>query len=355
MLDSQGLHLGLPQASGENLHTAPPLVTPSATVLVQSPFFLQSADNVSPRSKLKQFDGELSVKTPVFPLTKLPVELQLRVLWHCLVSSLPILNAGIPKDDQIVLVDHEKRGQRRINPSIIHTCRAYHHEGVKLLYASNHFLYTCKRPLEHWHSESGINKNVSSIEKLILRPLCRTDSQFPHTAAVISMYWLRHFKKLKTLQIDFCGTSLGYQYDWQEDEDSMSLLVESVDNLIVERMHDETTSNGLSKLTLTGLPENDIGLFVLKTMSLLMRKGGQIGIGTGQEGKSYRVDSKDYWVDKENMWMTLINDRPKLEEIKPQIHWICVEDVTALIEGAASNPRSIWLTGDPGLVSRTAR
>lgn len=351
MLDSQGLLPGLSQSS-KHLPLALPIVTPSATVLVQSPFFLRPGNDVSPASQLEQIAEEDPTESPIFPLTKLPAELQLRVLWHCLVSSLPILNAGIPKDDQTVLVADETRGQSRINLSILLTCRAYHHEGSKLLYSSNHFSYTCQKPPEHEKGEIGLGKNVLRVERLILRPLCSTDSHFPQKAAVIPMYWLRRFTNLKTLQVDFCGAQLGYQHDWDEDHDSMALLVEFVDNMVVERMHNNTAANGLSELVLTGLPENDLGLFVLKSMSLLVRMGGKIGIGTGQEGKRYLVDPKDYWVDKEQMWMTLIHDRPKLEAVEPRIHWLHVDDVVALIERAASNPGSEWLLGAPYLLSK---
>lgn len=326
-----------------------PIVTPSATVLVESPFFLQPARDSSPGNKLSQINEDKFNAPSIFPLTKLPVELQLRVLWHCLVSSLPILNAGIPGDNQFALLEDEIRGQRRINPAVIFTCKAYYHEGIKLLYANNHFSYTCNRPPQNWLE--GVGENLSRIEKLILRPLCSTDSMFTHEAAVIPMYWLQYFQHLKTLQIDFCGTHLGYQYKWDEDHDSMSLLVETLDNLVVDRMRKGSSMEMLSELVLTGLPESDIGLLVLKSMSMLLRTGSKVGIGTGSEGKKYVVDPNDYCVDEERRYMILCNDRPRLKEVDPQIHWIRVEDVSALIQRAASDTSSEWLFGDLGLVS----
>ncbi|KAL9005273.1 MAG: hypothetical protein Q9188_001942 [Gyalolechia gomerana] len=348
MLSSRRPHLDLPQI----FHNRPndlPLVTPSATVLVESPLFLRPTNDASSEAKLSQINEDSPEKLSAFPLTKLPIELQLRVLWHCLVSSLPILNAGIAKDDCSALLDDETRGQRRINPAIIFTCKAFYHEGIKLLYSNNQFSYTCQKFPNRWLG--GASKYVSRIEKLILRPLCSTDSAFAHKAAVIPMYWLRHFKNLKTLRIDFCGTRVGYEDVWNEDQDSMSLLVESLDNMIVERMHDDSSTNALSELVFTGIPESDIGLFVLKSMSMLLRPGGKIGIGTGYEGRQYVVDLFDYCADEEQSWVVLSNDRPRVTEVKPQIHWICREDVGALIRRAASDTESEWLFGDLGLVS----
>lgn len=341
-------YLGLPQISHGHFNNLP-AVTPSVTVLVESPFFLQATDDATSETKLSQVDKDSPVESSSFPLTKLPTELQLRVLWHCLVSSLPILNAGIAKKDCSALVEDETRGQRRINPAIIFTCKAFYHEGVKLLYNNNQFSFTCQKFPNYWLG--GASKYLSRIQHLILRPLCSTDSAFTHKAAAIPMYWLRHFKNLKTLRIDFCGTKIGYQDTWNEDHDSMSLLVESIDNMVVERMHDDSSTNALSELVFTGIPESDIGLFVLKSISMLLRPRGKIGIGTGCGGREYVVDPFDYCVDEESNCMALSNDRPRLTKVEPQIHFIYREDVAALIQRAASDTESEWLFGDLGLVS----
>ena len=326
-----------------------PLLTPSTTVLVDSPFFLQPANETSPGPKLSQIREESTDELSEFPLTRLPTELQLRVLWHCLVSSLPILNAGVPRNEQIALLRDETRGQRRINPSIIFTCKAYYHEGIKLLYTNNHFSYTCKQLPSNW--PSGVGKGISHVEKLILRPLCDRESAFSRKAAIIPMYWLRFFSRLKSLRIDFCGANLGYQHTWDEDQDSMKLMVEALDNLIVARMNTHSSGNGLSELILTGLPECDLGLFVLRSMSMLLGVNGKIGVGTGSEGKTYVVDPSEYYSAEEQMAMILRNDHPLLEPMQPQIHWIRMQDVGALIRRAASDPYSEWLSGDLSLVS----
>ncbi|KAL8831544.1 MAG: hypothetical protein Q9170_005244 [Blastenia crenularia] len=342
--NSKPSHLGIPPTSRYVL----PVVTPSATVLVESPFFLQPANDISSASKLSQIVEDSSDELAIFPLTKLPAELQLRVLWHCLVSSLPILNAGIPRDDQTALYNEEIRGQLRINPRIIFTCKAYHHEGIKLLYTNNHFSYTCEKLPPSWPTRVG--KNLLLVKRLTIRLLCDTDSIFTHKAAVVPMYWLRSFKQLWTLRIDFCGTDVGYQYKWDEDHDSMSLLLESLNNIVVERRRANSSTNILSELLVTGLPESDIGLFVLKSMSMLLRPDGRIGIGTGSGGRSYVVDPEEYDFDEEQGYKILHDDRPRMYRVEAQIHWIHVQDVGALIQRAASD-QSKWLFGNVGLVS----
>ncbi|KAI4240347.1 MAG: hypothetical protein L6R40_005173 [Gallowayella cf. fulva] len=249
------------------------------------------------------------------------------------------------------LVDGEVSGQHRINLSILRTCKAFHHEGTKLLLSSNHFAYNCNRPPDIWRCNGGMIKKFPQIRNLILRPICRTDSQFPHRAAVVALCWLRHFQNLETLQIDFCGVTHGFQYEWDEDHDSMALLVESVDNMIVERTQKDIVTPGLSRLILTGLPENDLGLYVLRVMSLLVRMDGKIAIGTGQEGRRYLVNSDQHTRDELEDLMTLENDGARLRQVEPQIHWLQADDVPALVERAATDTSSTWLFGDLGLVS----
>ncbi|KAL8787924.1 MAG: hypothetical protein Q9213_001951 [Squamulea squamosa] len=348
MLKLQGLGGGITQHS-QGFSTALPLVTPSATVLVESPFFLKPTNDTFPGPQLSQIQEDEDPSEPLnFPLTKLPTELQLRVLWHCVVSSLPMLNAGLREADCISHVDGEVSGQHRISPAILRTCKAFHHEGTKLLLSSNQFAYACNIPPDSWRCEGGRRKDLLQIRRLVLRPLCFMDSQFPYRAACISLYWLQNFRNLTTLQIDFCGVSRGFRYAWDEDNDSMSLLAESVDNMLVDRLHNNNSWKGLSELIVTGLPENDLGLFVLRVFSLLVHTGGEVGIGTGQEGKRYLVNLDQYLkVNKENLI-----EIPRLESVEPKVHWLLAEHVPALIESAATDTNSNWLFGDLGLASQ---
>lgn len=349
MSKSEKHHLDLPQSCYKP-SIALPVVTPSAIVLVESPFFLQPINNTSSGPKLAQIDEDIPEDSPVFPLTKFPAELQLRVLWHCLVSSLPILDAGIPKDKRVVLIDNETPGQRRINPAIIFTCKAYHHEGIKLLYSNNHFAYTISQQAEV--PAKVVRRNLSRIQKLILRPMCTTSIRirFPSAATTVAMYWLRHSRYLKTLQVDFCGTDVESRYPFDDkDYDSLSMLFETVDNILVQRVLTSNPTNGLSELILAGLPENDVGLSVVRAMSLLVRTDGQIGIGTGKEGARYVLSSKH--LDMERPTETLASNRARRREVDPKIHWLRTKDIGDLIERAATDRHFEWLFGDLGLVS----
>ncbi|KAL9584936.1 MAG: hypothetical protein Q9212_001814 [Teloschistes hypoglaucus] len=345
MANTPGFKLDLQQSSIGPSYSLP-VFTPSATVFVKSPFDLRPVDDASAKVKLEQIDEDTTAEVPIFPLTKLLTELQLRVLWHCLVSSLPILNAGVPMDEQVVLINDETPGQSRINASIIRTCKAYYNEGVKLLYSHNQFSYTCEKPLEQWRGGNEVGKNLWRIEQLTLRPLCRTDSEFPYRAAVVPMYWLRQCKNVKILQLDFCGVTVGYDDDWEEDDDSMSLLLETVGNMVVERTHSSIASSGMSELVITGLPENDLGLFVLRSMALLVQPNGKIGVGTGQEGRRYIIASSDRPLDKERPQISVVDETPKWKQVEPQMHWLRVEDVPGLIANAASDHDSDWLRSD---------
>ncbi|KAI4210742.1 MAG: hypothetical protein LQ351_006417 [Letrouitia transgressa] len=317
-----------------------PVFSPSATVLVESPFFLKPATNVV--QGLQSNHNGPSSTASVFPLTKLPIELQLRILWHCVVSSLPILNAGVPKGELTHDVEGETPGQRRISPQIIFTCKAYYSESMKLLYTNNTFLYSSEKPPQKWPGVKKISKG--SVESLIIRSMCTPSQSLPQRAAEISMYWLRFFQKVTKLQIDFCCVGSGFEDVWDEDEDKFALLVEFVDYVIVENMHKDVDTNGLEQLTLTGLPENDLGLFIVKAFSLLTRKQGKIGIGTGEGGKRYQLI-------QEEDGLSLGNTPQKVRHREPEIVWIQREDVAGLIKRAASDECSRWLFEDFDLVS----
>ncbi|KAL8741572.1 MAG: hypothetical protein Q9190_005833 [Brigantiaea leucoxantha] len=337
--------LNPPGSFGGGMRGSLPLVTPSATVLVESPFFLSPETNVLKEARPSPRRNRLSGVTLTFPLTKLPAELQLRVLWHCLVSSLPILNAGVPKDEHVHLAVGEIPGQHRINPRIIFTCKAYYKEGSKLLYANNTFLYTSERPPQKWKGGKKILR--SAIKKLTIRSVCDQDYDLPQRAAEISMYWLQLFKNVKMLQIDFCSVVMGYERFWDEDEDKFSLFLEFIDYVIVQNMKSNATVNGLKQVVLSGLPENDLGLFLVRSFSLLMRKDGRIGIGTGSHGKRYQKT----W---EMANPSAAPDSSRLVPREPEIVWIGRNDVPELIKRAASDECSRWLIEDFDLVSGAA-
>ncbi|KAL8920733.1 MAG: hypothetical protein Q9208_006063 [Pyrenodesmia sp. 3 TL-2023] len=253
---------------------------------------------------------------------------------------------------QVALIENETPGQRRINPAIIFTCKAYHYEGIKLLYANNQFAYTLSAQTEA--PPKRAREYLSRIAKLILRPICTTSLRirFPSAATTVAMYWLRDLRFLRTLQVDFYGTDIDSRYPFDDrDYDSLSLLFESVDNILVERMLTSESTCGLSELVLTGLPENDMGLSVVRAMSLLMKTDGKIGIGTGKEGVRYIVDPNNHDVRTEQPMQTSTSSRARRREVVPQIHWLLVEDVGDLIKRAANDKDSEWLFGDLGLVS----
>ncbi|KAL9610024.1 MAG: hypothetical protein Q9167_005238 [Letrouitia subvulpina] len=317
-----------------------PVFSPSATVLVESPFFLKPATNDVQSLRLDH-SGPSSTCS-MFPLTNLPTELQLRILWHCVVSSLPVLNAGVPKDELTHDAEGETPGQRRISPQIIFTCKAYYSESMKLLYTNNTFLYSSENPPQKWPGTKKITKG--SVENLIIRSMCTPNQSLSQRAAEISMYWLRFFQKVRNLQIDFCCVGSGFEDFWDEDEDKFALLIEFVDYVIIENMQRDVATNGLEQLILTGLPENDLGLFLVKAFSLLTRKRGRIGIGTGEEGKRYQLIREEKVLAWEGM-------PQKMRHKEPEIVWIRREDVADLIKRAASDECSRWLFEDFDLVS----
>ncbi|KAL9039447.1 MAG: hypothetical protein Q9214_004876 [Letrouitia sp. 1 TL-2023] len=167
---------------------------------------------------------------------------------------------------------------------------------MKLLYTNNTFLYSSEKPPQKWPGAKKISKGS------------------------------------------------GFEDVWDEDEDKFALLIEFVDYVIVENMQRDVATNGLKQLILTGLPENDLGLFIVKAFSLLTRKRGRIGIGTGEGGKRYQLIH-----EKDGFSGGSMPQRMRRKD--PEIVWIQREDVASLIKRAASDECSRWLFEDFDLVS----
>ncbi|MCJ1226921.1 hypothetical protein MMC12_003576 [Toensbergia leucococca] len=263
-----------------------------------------------------------AAQSPCFALTSLPMELQLRILHYSLVSPLPILDAGFSDLERFYLTEGDERGQDRINPHILFTCKLYYVEGLVMLYTRNTFLYNPHDlgyvdPIPAHTSLTGIER-LSMIENLCVRRVYYRDEEPIHRVVDV-MDWLAKFTNVQNFQVDFAIRSF-------KDVNSLSY---PLDSPLLTRLISDMTSEAericnirkqamggdglLDTLLLTGLEANDpfLRFFVVRTMSRLLRLGGRFGI------ISHRFHGKA---------------ADKYRHRQPQFIWIAVKDLSAWIE-----------------------
>jgi len=75
------------------------------------------------------------------PLPQLPIEIQLRILSHALTSPHPIIDPFYKlRRDTVTKEEWSRRAQ--ININFLATCKAFHVEGLQLIFSNNTFIFT---------------------------------------------------------------------------------------------------------------------------------------------------------------------------------------------------------------------
>ena len=245
-----------------------------------------------------------------FPLQRLPMELQLLMLQHCLVSPAPLLNPSVPLSAQRYRVKGEGSGQDQINPRIIFTCKVFYKAGLPLIYDHNPFMYT-----DAWTAfaytllrcdmkgcqKSGI-ENSSSPSPNIDHPLsapCSWNLAFQTHATTINLRLpypddskfliecedklriVDRFTNLRTLQFDLLNVYEGLELEnWDHDERSMNRLQSTIQKTRGKLQDSNRPAGALKEIVLTGLLQDCRGLYVVKQYTrLLAPRGGRIGVG----------------------------------------------------------------------------
>lgn len=269
---------------------------------------------------MDSLSGGASFKAPTtFPIQRLPMELQLLTLQHCLVSPAPILNPSVPLSAQRFQVEGEEYTHNQINPRIIFTCRLFYKEGLCLLYGRNVFTYT-----DSCHAfsytllrcdvkgcpKTGIEYSSSPSPNIDHPPgaPCNWNSAFQTQATNINLRLpftddidfldeckdllriVDRFTNLRTLQLDFYEFGRGHQYDpWDFDERSMNRLQSTIHKTMRKLQDPNRPAGALKEIVLTGLPQNGLGLYVVKQYTRLLAPRGRIGVGWGAKGRRYEL------------------------------------------------------------------
>lgn len=291
-----------------------------------------------------------------FPFQLLTMELQLLMLQHILVAPTPILNLLVPLRSQKFLVKGEEKGQTQINPRIIFTCKLYYKEGLHLLYSHNTFLYTeCWTTFAYTlsstqlkeHQEWLNDKSSPSPPSPIQQPASWLPSFQTHAANIHIRLpftddpdFIDHCQKLvetadrfphlRTLQLDFLNVDTGYQDRWDESPDSLDGLRAAV-GATATRLRDPTRSAGpLREILLSGLPRNDLSVYVVAQYARLLAASGRMGVGWGAKGRRYEL-------------LSAAGEGEAARRAQVEVLWMGGEEVGGWVGREWRSPGSRWL------------
>ena len=283
-----------------------------------------------------------SVSAQAFSLTGLPLELQLRVLRECLTSKTPLLDHGAePGGVHLTLVD-ERRGQDDICFAILGTCKLYHEEGLKLLYAHNLFSYTERfEPDKNWWSQPPDpdipvelrpdylicpRQHLPNLKHLMLRTMGMVEHLGSLPAIKSCQQVLDQCPHLQTLQLDIVCLPLESSKLRKPDLDRVNQLRSKFQDFLLRARRRREEFRGshavkgtLRQLVITGLVSNLCVLAAVKFGSRLLADGGKLGVGKG--GKGSRFKGK---VKKGHLSLKLLPE--------PSLIWLDSQDIKRWIE-----------------------
>ena len=284
-------------------------VSSSYTEIPESTKPFVVVDSRSIESSIQGFKAQMA-----FPLQRLPMELQLRILEHILVSPIPIINLYLPPRDHAfqLLFEGEKQGQDLISPSMIFTSKLFYKEGLRLLYSYNTFVYSdlpgaCTFSMSRYDLENFRESGPTPTTKHPSISSSNEDTAFTDHAANISvrisrthdswflrvcadsLFLVKRFTNLKTFRLDFIDVTTGYDDYWDEDEFMLHRLQLRISNTIEALQHPPRPVHALSEITLTGLARNDLTLYVVKQYARLLAPTGRIAVGWGAKGKRFEL------------------------------------------------------------------
>lgn len=98
------------------------------------------------------------------------------------------------------------------------------------------------------------------------------------------------FTSLQTLQFDFLDVCEGYvSASWDDDDASMYNLQSTIQETMGKLQDPNRSAGALREIILTGLPQNGVGLYVVRHYTRLLAPNGKIGVGWGGKGRRYEL------------------------------------------------------------------
>ena len=275
-----------------------------------------------------------------FPLPRLPLEIQLLVLQQCLISKTPLLDYGAKPGGVHLTVIDESRGQDNIGLGILGTCKFYHKEGLRLLYAHNQFSYTeiFDTQKKNWWSQLPLTfeelkpkylnyptQHFPNLKQLILRAMGMTKHLGSWVTAMSCKHILAQCPYLQTLQLDIVDLPLDSQWGTRQLNVMRSLVTDKrlwsqgVPKQRQEPRELRAANGGLRQIVFTGLEADFCCLLAVIQASRMLADGGKLGVGIGWDGRRFRGMVQERYV--------IPKPRPELSLI-----WLDFQDIEPWIE-----------------------
>lgn len=278
------------------------------------------------------------------------MEIQLRILKHCLLTEHDILDFG--SGPESLAWEPHARPQQDLALNIIFTCHIYHDEGWKIFFQQNKF--KCTSLTSMYFSVDGLYLTPKSM--LTMHHLALYLHEKDHATLVDSFNTILEvcdvFKSLETLHIhiervhDFTGWVSDFSH---LDTDGLACLVAEACKVYNWRtkgitfeqewvlpssapftklrekpshslaLHDPTGSVGrVKEILITGLPGDEWKLepLVVRLLSTMLSPRGRFGIGKGLDGIQYY---RFMWEFFPPQWAKSMR--------RPQIEWVEARDV----------------------------
>ena len=307
------------------------------------------------------------------------MEIQLRILQHCLLAETHIVDFG--SGPEALSWEPYARPQKDLAMNIIFTCRIYHEEGWKIFFQQNKFKYTSLSSMYFW--VDGLRLTPKSMLTMHHLALCLREKD--HATLVDGLNSIFEacdvFESLETLHIHiervhyaigylptFSGLEAGgltglvaeacKMYTWHtegvalEEEwvgTSSPLLTKLLEkpSHSVARHGPRGSLGRVKEILITGLPGDEWKLepLVVRLLSTMLCPQGRFGIGKGLDGIQYYQFISEF---SPPQWAKMMR--------RPRIEWVEARDVDRWIRtnGHLGNPLVMhdWMNRLFSLVDR---
>lgn len=210
-----------------------------------------------------------------FPITDLPIEIQLQILEACVVMPAPIVDILRSQTPEWYEVEQGVTSLANLSVQIIFTCRLYFNEGMRLFITKNKFLFTgapVTFPVNAFKFDP-----FDQVTQVAL--LHFNENTLGDAIETLETAWdaAHHLRNLRTLEIDFTGPP-----DWCCLEDRAFQRLERMS----KRIHNNPSPN-LERISLAGLNLTPLAGYIIALLARLLYPAGMVGIGFGLKGRRY--------------------------------------------------------------------
>ncbi|KAL8653000.1 MAG: hypothetical protein Q9226_004026 [Calogaya cf. arnoldii] len=230
-------------------------------------------------------------------LLDLPNEMLAEILSYVLKAPALIVNAGVP---QVLLwtrfYDFDDPSFGDIDTRVLASCRCLNRIGTLILYEQSTFLYKMRSSYGEGDTpRPTICRPPMKARHLVMRLKPADYDSSITTITDEANLWLRGFRDMQTLHMDFCfvkdPSNMPLKYDFCNEKQQKRHL-EQAERLLDEPLVDLPGKlPRLQKLVFSGLPCNPVSVGLINGWARFVIPEGIIGVGFGLEGCKWYTEN----------------------------------------------------------------